>query len=285
MAVSTTAQIAGFYNTLFEEAMFVFQAQSLMANLVTLLTGQGLATRKQGVYPTVTTQQAQEGVEVANAQIWNKSAKMELTPYIYHNQVILTESMMTTDPDNTMEAASFEMGRSMAVSVDTNLASTFSGFSTGVGAANNALTLKITAAALAILQNAKVPMPYSYVLHPYHWFDCWVELGQPAAQQAFLGDVANDALKQYNVSNFNGAAWYVNPNIAVDGSSDAVSAIFHREALALDTRKAPQMYVTERPDVAGYGFQLDTEMWYAYGERRDEAGVKITADATQPTGA
>lgn len=281
--VSTTSDISGFFNTLFEDAMFVFRAQSLMANLVTTLQGSGLATRKQGVYPTITTSQVNEGVEVANAQTWSKSAKMELTPYIYHSQVIITQSMMDTDPDNTMEAASFEMGRSMATSVDTALAGDFSGFSTGVGTANSALTLGITGAALARLQNAKVPMPYSYVLHPYHWYDIWKELGQPAATQAFLGDVANDALKQYNVSNFNGAAWYVNPNITVDGNDDAISAVFHREALALDTRKAPEMYVTEKPDVAGYGYQLDLEMWYAHGERRDEAGVKITADATAPT--
>lgn len=285
MAISTTSNIAGWFNTLFEDAMFVFQAQSLMANLVTTLTGQGLATRKQGVYPTITTQQAQEGVEVSNAQTWNKSAKMELTPYIYHSQVIITQSMMDTDPDNTMEAASFEMGRSMAVSVDTNLCSNFTNFSTGVGTANNALTLKITAAAQSRLENAKVPRPYSYVLHPYGWFDIWVELGQPAATQAFLGNVANNALQDFNVSNFNGAAWYVNPNISVDSSDDAIGAVFHREALALDTRKAPQLYITEDPAVAGYGYQLDIEMWYAHGERRDEAGVKITHDATAPTGA
>lgn len=283
--VSTTSDISGFFNTLFEDAMFVFRAQSLMANLVTTLQGTGLAARKQGVYPTITTSQVNEGVEVANAQTWNKSAKMELTPYIYHSQVILTQSMMDTDPDNTMDAASFEMGRAMAESVDTALAGDFAGFSTGVGAAGSALTMKICAAALSILQAAKVPMPYTYVLHPFHWHDIWVELGQPAATYQFLGDVANEALRNYKVSEFNGATWYVNPNIDVDGSDDAVSAIFHREALALDTRKAPQMYVTEKPDVAGYGYQLDLEMWYAHGERRDEAGVKITADATTPTGA
>lgn len=285
MGVSTSSDIAGFFNTLFEDAMFTFRAQSLMVNLVTLLSGTGLASRKQGVYPEITTQVANEGVEIANAQVWNKSAKMELTPYIYHSQVILTQSMMDTDPDNTMEAAAFEMGRSMAESVDTNLCSNFANFSNGVGTANSALTMKICAAALAILQNAKVPMPYSYVLHPFHWHDVWVELGQPAATYQFLGDVANEALRQYKVSEFNGATWYTNPNIEVDGSDDAVSAIFHREALALDTRKAPQPYVTEKPDVAGYGYQLDLEMWYAHGERRDEAGVKITADATAPTGA
>lgn len=284
MAISTTSDITGFFNTLFEEAMFVFRAQSLMVNLVTLLSGTGLATRKQGIYPTITTATVNEGVEVANAQTWNKSAKMELTPQIRHAQIIITQSMMDTDPDNTMEAATTEMGRAMATAVDTDLVSNFTNFSTGVGTANSALTLAITAAALARLQNAKVPMPYSYVLHPYHWYDVWMELGQPASQKAFLGEVANNALQDYNVSNFNGAAWYVNPNISVDGSDDAISALFHREALALDTRKAPSMYVTENPKVAGYGYEIDLEMWYAHGERRDEAGVKITADATAPTG-
>lgn len=284
MGVSTSSDIAGFFNTLFEDAMFTFRAQSLMVNLVTLLSGTGLATRKQGIYPEVTTQQVNEGVEVANAQVWKKSAKMELTPYIYHSQVIITQSMIDTDPDNTLEAASFEMGRSMAVSVDTNLCSNFANFSTGLGNAGSALTMKICAAGLSRLQEGNVPMPYSYVLHPYGWNDIWIELGQPAANQAFLGDTANEALRQWNVGNFIGASWYTNSNIEVDSSTDAISAVFHREALALDTRKSPEMFVTTRADVGGYGYQLDLEMWYAHGERRDEAGVKLTHDATAPTG-
>lgn len=285
MGVSTSSDIAGFFNDLFEEAMFVFRAQSLMVNLVTLLSGTGLASRKQAVYPTITTQTGQEGTLYSNAQVWSKSPKMELTPQIRHAQIVLTQSMIDTDPDNTMEAATTEMGRAMATAVDTDLVSNFTNFSQGVGTANNALTLSITGAAIALLQDGNVPMPYSYVLHPFHWYDIWKELGQPAATQAFLGDVANDALKMYNVSNFNGASWYINPNIATDVNSDAISAVFHREALALDTRQAPKPTVTEDAAVLGYGYQLDLEMWYAHGERRDEAGVKITADATAPTGA
>lgn len=115
-------------------------------------------------------------------------------------------------------------------------------------------------------------------------FDLWVELGQPAATYQFLGDIANEALRQYAVSNFNGLVWYTSPNISVDSSDDAIGAVFHKEALALDVRKSPALDVTPDPGIAGYGYQLDLEMIYAHGERRDEAGVKLTHDATAPTG-
>lgn len=285
MAVSTTSDIAGFFNDIFEEAMVVFRAQNLMANLVTPYTGTGLAPRKQGIRPALETDVVQEGVTVSKAQTWNKSTQMELTPFIRHGQSVVTQSQIDTDPDDAMGSASDELGRTLATDLDTDIANLFSSFSTGLGTANSAITMKIAAAAMAILQNKKVPMPYNYVLHPFHWHYLWVELGQPGANQAFLGEVANEAMRNYRVNEFNGATWYVNPNIAVDDNSDAVSAVFSRVALALDVRQAPSLSVTEKPEIAGYGYQLDLESWYAVGIRRNEAGVKLTADATQPTGA
>lgn len=285
MAVSTSADIAGFFSSLFEEAMFVFRAQALMPSLVTLFTGSGMAPRVQGIFPTLTAATAVEGDTISDSQTWNKSAKMSITPQIRHAQVIITQSMIDTDNDATMDSASTEMGRALAQAVDTDLLSNFANFSTALGAAGSAMTIKIEAAAVSRLQNAKIPMPIQAVYHPYHWFDLWVELGQPAATYQFLGDVANEALKQFAVSNFNGMVHYISPNISVDSLDDAISGVFHRDALALDTRQAPKLNVTEHPEVAGYGYQLDLEMWYAHGERRDEAGVKITADATAPTGA
>lgn len=285
MAVSTTSDIAGFFNDIFEEAMVVFRAQNLMANLVTPYTGTGLAPRKQGIRPAMETDVVVEGATVSKAQTWNKGTQMELTPFIRHGQSIVTQSQIDTDPDDAMGSASDELGRAMATDLDTDIANLFTSFSTGLGSAGNSITMKIAAAAMAILQNKKVPMPYTYVLHPYHWHDLWIELGQPGANQAFLGDVANEAMRNYRVYEFSGATWYVNPNISVDSSDDAVSAAFNSAALALDVRQAPKLSVTEDPAIAGYGYQLDLESWYAVGIRRNEAGVKLTADATQPTGA
>lgn len=284
MAVSTTSNISGFYNTLYERAMFVLREQNLMAGLVTQLTGQGLAQRKQGIYPQLSAVEVAEGTDFSAQNTWSKSSKMTLTPKIAKAQVVITQSQMDTDEDDTMNDAAEELGGALATKIDTDLVGVFSSFANDAGTAGSALTLKRTAAAMSRLQNAKARAPFYYVLHPYGWYDVWVELGQPTANQAFLGDTANAALRDYAVSKFNNATWVTSSNISVDASDDAVSSLFTRDAIALDTRKSPEMFVEEDPSIAGYGYEINMEAWYAVGTRRDEHGIKLTHDATTPTG-
>ena len=284
MAVGTTSNISGFFNTLYERAMFVLREQNLMAGLVTPLSGRGLAPRKQGIYPQITAAEVAEGVDYSAQNTWSKSSKMTLTPKIAKAQVVITESQRDTDPDDTMNDASDELGMSLATKIDVDLVGVMGSFANDAGAVGSALTLKRTAAAMSRLQNAKARAPFYYVLHPYGWYDVWVELGQPTANQSFLGDTANAALRDYAVSSFNGATWLTTSNISVDSSDDAISGLFTREAIALDVRKSPEMNVDEDPSIAGYGYEINMETWYAVGTRRDEHGIKLTHDATTPTG-
>lgn len=285
MAVSTSSDLTGFFSDLFEQAMFVLRESNLMANLVTGFTGMGMAPRTQGIYPEISAQEVGEGVDFATGTSWNKSSKMSLTPAINKAQVIITQSMMDTDPDDTMNDAADELGRAIATKVDTDLVGNFSSFTNDLGTAGSALTIARCAAAMARLNNAKARAPFYYVVHPYGWYDIWVELGQPAAEKAFLGDVANEALRDYQVASFNNATWFTNANISVNSSTDdAVSAVFNPGALALDVRQVPTMAVDEDPSIAGYGYEINVETWYAHGIRRNELGAALTHDATAPTG-
>ena len=111
--------------------------------------------------------------------------------------------------------------------------------------------------------------------------DVWVELGQPAANQAFLGDLANEAMKAFFVGQMLAAQWFTSANIAIDGSDDAVGAAFHREALAIDTRK--EMTMEPERDASARLWELNMTAGYAHGVRRNTFGVKLTHDATEPT--
>lgn len=284
MTVSTSSSISGFFPDMYEQAMFVLRDTNLMANLVTNFQGMGLAPRKQGIYPQISAVNVTEGQDYSGATEWTKSAKMSITPAIAKAQVVVTQSQIDTDPDDTMNDAAEELGGAISTKIDTDLLSTFSGFSTNTGTAGSALTIQRTAAAMAILVNAKARAPFYYVLHPYGWQDVWVELGQPVANQSFLGDVANEALRNYQVGRFNNATWLVTSNISVDGSDDAISGLFSPGALALDVRKAPTMAIDEDPSIAGYGYEVNVETWYGYGTRRSEHGAGLTHDATTPTG-
>jgi hypothetical protein len=111
--------------------------------------------------------------------------------------------------------------------------------------------------------------------------DVWVELGQPGANQALLGDVANQALRDFFVGRWVNVLWFVSANIAVDASDDAISGVFNPGAIGFDVRK-PVMMEPER-DASLRAWELNATAGYAKGVIRDAFGAKYIADATEPT--
>lgn len=281
MTISTVTSLNSLFNSIFEDALFVAREQNLMAGLVTNYVGTGMANRQLGIYPQLSAQTRTEGVDYANATEFTKTSQMTLTPTSKIVQAILTDQRIATDPDDARADAAREMGGAIATKIDTDLVGLFSGFSGGKGSANNALTITNCAAAIALLRNNKAPNPITVVLHPYGWFDIWVLLGQPAATYDFLGETANEAMRAFAVGQFIGAQWFIDANISVDSSDDAIGAAFHREALALDTRKAPTLEIERNASLEGW--ELNLTAWYGVAERRDSFGVKLTHDATEPT--
>lgn len=110
--------------------------------------------------------------------------------------------------------------------------------------------------------------------------DVWVELGQPAANQSLLGDVANQALRDFYVGSWVNVQWFTSANITIDGNADTVSAVFNPQAIGFDSRKAPMLEV-ER-DASRLAWELNVSAAYAKGIIRQAFGVKYTCDATEP---
>lgn len=106
-------------------------------------------------------------------------------------------------------------------------------------------------------------------------------MGQPAANQALLGDVANQALRDFYVGRWVNIQWFVNANISVDGNGDAISGIFNPQAIGFDSRKAPTMEI-ER-DASLRAWEMNMSAGYGYGVIRNSFGVKFTADASEPS--
>lgn len=283
MTVSTTSSLNGLFNTIYEDALFVAREQNLMAGLVTNFTGEGMAHRKQGTRPSLTAQEVAEGSDYSNATEWTKVAGMDLTPKIVQVQTILLDTEVATDPEDARASAAMEMGGAIGTKIDTDLVGLFSSFTTGKGSANAALTIAICGAAIAVLTKNHAPNPIVGVLHPYGWHDIWTLLGQPAANQAFLGETANEAMKSYFAGNFLRAQWFTDANISIDSSDDAIGAFFHRDALALDTRRAPTLEPERDASLSGGAWELNMSVWYGVAVRRDTFGVKVTHDATEPT--
>lgn len=283
MPISNVASISNFISDVFEDAVFVARARNLMSGLVTTYSMRGWNDRKLSIYPSLTAQDVGEGEDFAAAEEWNKNDLATLHPGEIMTQVIITDRRLQTDPQDARRDAAVEMGNALATRVDTDLIEDMASFTGGtIGAAGSALTLLRCAAAVANLQGQKAMPPYYGVVHPFGWFNVWVELGRPAPTNAFLGDVANQAMKDYTVGQFVGAQWFQSNNVPINVTDDAVSGVFNREALALDVREAPTLE-PER-DASLRAWELNLHEGYAHGVRRSEYGVKITYDASTPTG-
>lgn len=283
MAITKKSDLNSLYNNIYERALFAAREMNLMLQLVTFYgDATGYADRKIGQWGTITAADVAEGVDYVNPSTFDKTVLATLTPGEVQAQAILTDVMVETSPDDAVRSCALELGNAMASKIDTDLVGDFASFTTDVGpGAGAAATLAKFGVGVSVLRNNKVFNPIYVVCHPYHWHDIWIALGTPSANQAFLGDIANQAMKDFYVGELLNARWFTNANIAVDANDDAVSGIFNPEALAFDSRKAP--YLEPDRDPSKRATELNMVGGYAHGVRRQAFGVKYTADASTPS--
>lgn len=278
--VTGTANISGYFNAILEDAVFVAREDSLMPALVTPFSAAGWADRKLSIYPQISAQTIGETEDLTTPTVFGKSSLATLAPIEIGAQAILTDREMETDPQNARASASTELGGAMSDKIETDLVTLFSSFTTNtVGTAGSSFYLHQVAAMIARLRNAKARGPFSVVLHPYHWYDVWTEIGKPSTS-VVASNAANAAMSDYFVANLVNAQWYQHALIPIDSSTDAVSGVFNREALALDTRRSPRLE-PER-DASARAWELNITAGYAAGVRRNAFGAALTADATAP---
>lgn len=283
MAVTAMADLNSLFNTIYERARLVARHRTLMVNLVEIRTADGWMDRKIPTRPSVTAVSVGETQDYNSPTTFGRTTLATLTPGEIVAQVALTDRALDTDPDGAQMDAEMELGGATATKLDTDLTSAFASFTTDKGAGAGAtFTLANLAAGTAVVDFNKARQfgELSAVLHPYHWHDVWVELGRPAATYANVGDLTSEALRDYYVARLANVNIYTNGNIAVDGSSDAVSGVFGARAIMLDVRR-PFRLETQR-DASARSWELTGTMGYAYGAVHTNEGVKFTADATEP---
>lgn len=282
MAITKIEDLNSLYNYIFEDALFVARETNLMTNLVRNFSADGFMARKVGIRPEISAEAKAEGVDFQNPTTFGQTLEATLTPSMVMAQVLLTDEAVDTDPSNARQDAAQELGSAIATKIDKDLLALFSSFSTGKGTAANSLSIAKCAAAMSVLRNAKAGNPLYFVLHPYGWADIWTELGQPAATYSFLGDTANQALRDYYVGNWVNATWFISANITADANDDAYSAVFNPNALGFDSRQAPTLE-PER-DASRKATELNMSAGYAVGVVRSTFGVYLLHDVTEPTG-
>lgn len=284
MAVTQVSDLNSLFNTIFENAVFVAREANLMTKLVKNYSARGWMDRKVPIRPQVSAVSVGETQDFNSPTTFGKSTLTTFTPGEIIAQVVITDQDLETDPDSAIQDAEFEMGMAVSTKIDTDLCSAFASFSTDKGdGANTTATFAKFAAGVSIVKNVTKNSDGSLraVLHPYHWHDFWLELGKPAATLPNLSDITVQALRDYHITRLLGNVdIFTTSNIAVDGSDDAISGIFTRSAIALDTRRPVRM--EPQRDASARATELNINAGYAYGLERSTFGVKFTADATAP---
>lgn len=283
MTVTTTTQLAGLYNDILEAALETLFNQTVMLPLVTRYTGTGFADRKITQFNTASAQIVAEGQDYSNPTAFEKSLVTTFTPQMRASQYIITDHTIATDDvDSIVARAGTNLGQAIAQAVDLDLLGEFPNLPVSLGAAGSALTVKHLAGAKTLMYNANARGTFYVVLHPNQWHDIWIELGMPSANQAFLGDVANQAMREFYVNQMWGnVSIFLSNNIKVDESDDAIGAMFSREAIAIDVRK-PATVEVER-DASAFLTEWTISAAYDTGLLRETHGVKLISDATDPS--
>lgn len=285
MATGTSGvtELNSLFNDIYEDAVFVARAQNVMAGLVTRFSDStGDEDRKNSVYPQITAQSVGEYDDFSAPTKFDKTLLSTLTPVEYMAQSILTDRRLETDPQNAKADCSRELGESIADNLEENLLDTFTSLTGGtVGAAGSAMTWGVFFAARTRLAGAKVPGPYVAVLHEYQWHDLASAVA-PGVAVTNSPVVVNEVASSWYVGTVGNVDIYTTPNVDIDGSDDAVGAMFNRQAIALDSRRAPRME-PER-DASKRAWELNITHKYAHGTWRPAFGCQIKSDATAPTG-
>lgn len=283
MAVTQVSDLNSLFNTIYEGALFVAREQNLMLNLVDVRDASGWMDRKIAIRPAISAASVNETQDYSSPTTFGASLKATISPSEVIAQGVLTDRDLDTDPYGAARDLAVEMGGAISTKIDTDLLGLFTSFTIdkGTGAGNSA-TVATLGAAVAYLTTQKA-LQYGAlqgVFHPYQYHDFWVALGQPAATYANLDSVTVDALKNYFVGDLLGVNLYRSANITIDGSADAIGAVFVRPSMMIDFRRRPRVE-TER-DASARATEFNITAGYGVGIVRDEFGVKYTCDATAP---
>jgi len=275
------SDISSFVNTIYEAALLVTRESNLMAALVTQFGDkQGLAVRSNQQYGGVTVHTIGEDDDLVG-QAFTPSAIATLTPTEKGAQYVLTDSRVETDPFNVRADAALDLGQGMAAKMETDLLAEFASLTAGtLGTSGSVITWSYFYSMLSVLRDAKAPLPYAFVCHPFQWGI----LGKAAAPGATVTNAPQfqDAItKNFYVGSVSGVEIYTSANIDNSTAAATYCAMFSKPAIALDVRRAPRLEV-ER-DASRRAWELNFTTVYAAGVWRPAFGVCGIFDATTPT--
>lgn len=275
---TTSATTAALYANIVQEALFTANERSIMRPLVRNfdLSSTSGKTVQVPVYGTVSAAALDEGVDASNTLI--QPTSKTITVGEVGVMATLTDLARNSAVTNVAADIGRILGEAVARKMDVDTLALFAGFSQALGAAGAELTPDLIFQAAAILRANSVYGNLVGVFHPRAVYNLKKVLANTgSASVPALSDVGNMALEMGYVGRIAGIALYESAAITVDGSDDAVGAIFHSDALGMAIKQDLTLEVQRQ--AAKRADEIVAVATYGVGELIDAYGVKITTDA------
>jgi len=272
---SAENNLSDLFTNIIAQARFTAEEQSLMLGLVTQYNIGNVAGKTIQVpkYPAITAADLTEGTDMSSTRV--NTTSVEVTVGEVGAQVVLTD-LAAMGAGNPADELGTVLGNAIATKIDKDLIALFSGFSGALGAAGQELAVSDLFKAAATLRANKVTGAMAAVVHPFQAYQLKAGLTNTFANPNG-GDLQNEAMRNGYVGTIAGIDVYESANVTVDGSDDAVAAVFAPEALAIAIKRDFNLEVQR--DASLRANELNATAVYGVGELDDSFGVKITADA------
>lgn len=297
---TTSTVLANVIQTTLSRARDVVEKPTVMTNenvvnKVMINDGDGLTYNWPKFGTGLTTTALNEGVPINNPQTLIPTTQQFTTAEV-GVQVILTDRAVRVTKEPMAARAGKFMGNAMRRTMETTGLALFAGLSRDLGAAGNAFNPNFLAAAKVRLragsetnQTEPAEGDIIYIGHPFHLHDVLTSSATLGSNENVLATGhqpidgwTEELVREYDIKRIYGVDCAGAPLIAIDGSDDAVGAIFNKMAF-LYVGTSHTMTTEKDRDIELRATMMVTTAEYGFGELEDQWGFAITADASVPT--
>ena len=294
---TTSTTLANVIPTILSRARDVIEKPTVMSEFVqkvTLKDGDGLTYNWPKFGTKLDAQSLTENVPINNPQRLIPTTQQFTTSEVGVH-VVLTDKAVRTTPEPMVARAGRFMGNAMKRKMETDLLSLFSGLSRELGAANSAWSpgwVSAGHARLIAASEANQTEPTEgrivAVIHPFHFHDLLTSaatLGSNINSTSGyfpIEGITEELIRRGELKQLYDTVIARAPLMSVDGSDDAIGAIFSMDAFLL-VRTSVSMRMERERDIYLRAEAMVITSEYGTGELEDQFGIKMTADATAPT--
>ena len=279
MAISTTTTLNDLYANIVQSALFTLSEKTVIRPLVrnyNMVGTPGLVAQIPK-YSAIAAAAIAEGTDLGTPTSFTTDTTNVTASEIGVN-VTLSDIAREGAAEDVASAIGRQIGEGMALKVDQDLATLFTGFSQTVGTGDEEITIEMIFKAAAMLRNANAPGNFVGVLHPYQAFQIKKQLTNAGATMSHaLSDVGNMALKDGFIGRIAGVDLFESTVVSGDSAGAFAGAVMSSDALAYMVKR--DMRIEEQRDASLRATEFIGSMAYGVSELFDLYGVRILGDA------